>query len=190
MVILSTSTPLPIHNGYQSPETIGGDRIAAACAAHFLALEHNNGHPAWAAVIDAGTAITYDLVDDTGTYLGGNISPGLRLRLLALHEHTAHLPLLNPADEEIERALNGIGHTTTEAILCGVVQGIKHEMEGFIRHARALYPDLFVFLTGGNRFRLADTLKSRIFATDFLVLNGLELILRHSLNDHAPHPSH
>ena len=190
VVILSPDTPLPIRNGYQSPDTVGGDRLAAACAAHFLAFEHNGGRPAWAAVIDAGTAITYDLVDNTGTYRGGNISPGLRLRLLSLHEHTAHLPLLEPTDEEIEEALSGIGHTTDTAILCGVVQGIRREMEGFIRQAQALYPDLFVFLTGGNRFRLANTLKNRIFAADFLVLNGLELILRHSLNAHAPHLPH
>lgn len=188
VVVLSPSTPLPIINGYGTPETVGMDRIAAACAAHFLAKEYNDGVPSAAAVIDCGTAVTFDIIDATGTFLGGNIAPGLSLRLKALHEHTAHLPLLEPTEEEvIAAAENAFGHTTRQAILCGVVQGIQAEINGFVQRAEAQWGKLCVFLTAQPPFHLADTAKSRTFAAEFLVLKGLDLILRHALSKTNAH---
>ena len=185
VVVLSPSMALPIRNGYGTPATVGPDRLAAACAAHFMAQELNNAHPTPAAVIDCGTAITFDLIDAGGTFLGGNIAPGLSLRLQALHEHTAHLPLLQPTEEELKRALRGIGTTTHEAIFCGIAQGIQHEIDGFVRMAEAQFGQLFVFLTAPAPFHLADTAKSRTFAAEFLVLKGLDLILRYTLQANA-----
>lgn len=172
--------PLPIHNGYATPQTVGPDRLAAACAAHFLARQFNGGKPASALVIDAGTAITYDLVDAAGTFLGGNISPGVNLRFQALHEHTAHLPLVSPTAQEIANVPEGIGNTTRSAIVKGVLWGVHMEMETFIRQTIVKYPDLFVFLTGGTPFNLAETAKNRTFVADFLVPKGLDVILRYS----------
>lgn len=177
--------PLPIRNGYRTPATVGPDRLAAACAAHFLAGEMNGGDPAPALVIDAGTAITYDLIDDTGTFLGGNISPGIALRFQALHDHTAHLPLVQPTAEEAAKALSGIGDTTRTAIIKGVVQGVKMEMATFIHQTILKHPAVFVFLTGRVPFPFDDIGKSRTFAVDFLVPKGLDIILRYSRQANA-----
>lgn len=137
---LTHETPLPITLGYRTPHTLGRDRIATAVGA----WSHLNGE-ADALVIDAGTAITYDLVTAEGRFEGGNIAPGLTLRFNALHEHTGRLPLVGP-----EGDLPVIGYDTQTAIRSGVMRGLIEEIKGFIALLQVEHPSLKVFLTGGD----------------------------------------
>lgn len=166
---LDAHTPVPVVNLYKSPQTLGADRLAAVVGACSL----QPGRDCLA--IDAGTCITYDFVDAAGRYHGGNISPGMDMRLKALHTFTGRLPLVSPKGE-----LPYWGDTTETAIRAGVMQGICSEIEGYIRRERKKNPDLLVFLTGGDDFSLdAETRKATI--TDrYLVLRGLNRILKYN----------
>lgn len=166
-IYFDSTTPLPIKNLYRTPETLGTDRLAAAIGAQ----EERPGCDVL--VIDMGTAITYDFVNSQGEYIGGNISPGIEMRLKSLHEFTARLPLIKAKGEK-----PSIGKDTETAIRCGVIDGVKHEIEGFIRSATVKYPFLFVFLTGGDMIDFDESIKRRTFADNYLVLKGLNRILR------------
>ncbi len=163
---------LPITLGYRTPATLGRDRIAAVVGAHTLCP----GHPLL--VIDAGTAITYDLLLPPAHHLGGNISPGLTTRFRALHDYTRRLPLVHEHPH-----VPPIGTTTQEAILSGVVQGIVYEMNGYIDDIRSKHPDATVFLTGGHAFYFEGRLKCHTFATENLVWIGLNRILEYNADD-------
>lgn len=178
IIQLDASTPIPISNGYETPETLGPDRLAAAIGAYYESLNRVGEHRP-VLVIDAGTAITYDLVTADGRYLGGNISPGIHLRFLTLHEHTAHLPLIEVLPLGGDRG--GLGTTTHTAILHGVLDGVRNEIEGFICEFSLKYPKLLVFFTGGDMENFSESVKSRIFADEFLVSKGLDLILKYNL---------
>ena len=177
VIRLDATTPIPIRNGYETPETLGPDRLAAAIGAYYESVNRMGEHRP-VLVVDAGTAITYDLVTADGQYLGGNISPGIHLRFLALHEHTAHLPLIQHLT--LNTQLSTIGTTTQTAILHGVLDGVRHEIEGFICEFSLKYPKLLVFFTGGDMENFSESIKNRTFADQFLVSKGLDLILQHN----------
>lgn len=162
----STESRLPVQIGYRTPETLGLDRIAGVVGASC----ENPGMPIL--VIDAGTAITYDVVTEDGLFIGGNIAPGLQMRLRALHAFTSRLPEVS-AEGEIPR----LGCDTDTAIRSGVVQGICYEMEGYIQELTGKYPGLLVFLTGGDAFLFAERLKTPIFVDKNIVIKGLNRIL-------------
>lgn len=117
------TTPAPVTVAYRTPETLGADRLAAVVGAVTLKPQTD------LLVVDAGTCITYDFVDAAGNYLGGNISPGVEMRLEALHNCTARLPRI-----EADGDTPDIGHDTETAIRAGVVRGIGYELQGCIRH--------------------------------------------------------
>lgn len=165
MLRLSVALPLPLHIAYRTPDTLGPDRIAAAVGAWRRCPGSN------ILVIDAGTAITYDIVTASGEYLGGNISPGKDLRFRALHEYTGRLPLVSPSDE-----VPDVGYSTETAIRSGVIRGIQDEMSGCIARFSSIYESLNVFLTGGDAKLFEKPIKSGIFADEFLVLEGLDSI--------------
>ncbi len=165
-ILLDEHTLLPVENLYKTPETLGKDRIAACVGANFFKPNTN------LLVIDAGTAITYDVVNARNQYIGGNISPGLEMRRKALHTFTRKLPLI-----EMKDSVPAIGATTEEAILAGIVNGLTYEMEGYISALSAVYPGLSIFLTGGDTFYFEKKLKSSIFASRNLLLVGLNRIL-------------
>ena len=123
-------------------------------------------------IIDAGTAITYDLLLKQGVFTGGNIAPGIRMRLKALNHFTGKLPLVEKIGD-----FPLMGTDTETAIRAGVIQGVLFEMDGYIRELKAIYPDLLVFLTGGDAFLLAEKLKTPIFVDKNIVLKGLNRIL-------------
>lgn len=133
-IFLNEPVALPITIQYETPETLGQDRIAAAVGANYLQPGKN------ILVIDAGTAITYELMDHQGIYRGGNISPGMSTRFKALNHYTNKLPLVEEKEE-----IPLLGTTTETAIQAGVVNGIVYEMEGYIREFQEKYPDLLVF---------------------------------------------
>ena len=166
LVIFSHHTSVPIENRYLTPQTLGLDRLAAIVGAQFLQPNKD------LLVIDAGTAITYDFLDSNKVYWGGNIAPGIEMRLKSLHDYTQKLPLIQaePYDELL-------GNDTKTAILAGVLQGIQFEMDGYINTLKIKYPELSIFLTGGSTFYFDTKLKNLIFAEKKLVLIGLNRIL-------------
>ena len=162
----SHQTPVPITNRYKSPETLGADRLAAAVGASSLKPGKD------LLIIDAGTCVTYEVIDAKGNYWGGNIAPGMQMRLRSLNEFTAKLPLVSA-----EGDVSGMGYDTETAIRSGVLRGMKYEIEGYIRSMRRKYPHLLVFLTGGDKINFDTTIKSIIFADKFIVPRGLNKIL-------------
>lgn len=169
-LILDHNTPVPLVNRYHTPETLGKDRLAGAVAASKLFPESD------VLVIDAGTAITYDIVTRNKEYLGGSISPGLAIRFKGLHTFTGKLPLIEAIPfNEIT------GYDTRESILSGVINGTRLEIDGFIREYKEKYPELVIILTGGDAIYFDKKLKSNIFAFPNLVIDGLKLILHYNL---------
>ena len=159
-------TPIPITNRYRTPDTLGSDRVAAVIGASSLKPGQD------LLIIDAGTCITYEVIDAQGNYWGGNIAPGMQMRLRALHEFTARLPLV-----DAEGAVPGMGYDTETAIRSGVLRGMKYEIEGYIKSMKAKYPHLLVFLTGGNRINFHTDITSIIYADKYIVPRGLNKIL-------------
>ena len=164
---ISTRMELPVINRYQTPETLGIDRIVAVIGARSVAPDHG------VLVIDAGTAITYDFADNAGEYLGGGISPGMNMRFRALHEFTAGLPLVKPAEK-----INLVGRSTVKSIQSGVINGLFEEIEGVIRRYRATFgQEINVFLTGGDMHYFENHLKNINFADAYLTHKGIYHIL-------------
>jgi len=163
---LNHRTRVPINNLYKTPETLGKDRLAAVVGAHALFQKTN------CLVIDAGTCITFDFLDNQGNYQGGAISPGINLRFKSLHTFTSRLPLIN------SKNFGGIiGKTTEESILSGVLNGTVAELNCTIQRYQELFTGLQVLLTGGDMNFFDGKLKSNIFAAPNLVLTGLNEIL-------------
>ena len=166
LLVLSPSTNVPFLNLYETPETLGVDRIALVAAAVNKFTKKN------ILIIDAGTCITFDFLNDQSEYLGGAIAPGIEMRYKALHNFTSKLPNLTKKVPQ-----NFIGNNTNESINSGVVNGVIQELEGVINQYKKKYPDLTVVLTGGDTNFLAKQLKSSIFANPNFVLEGLNEIL-------------
>lgn len=162
-----------VHNHYRTPQTLGLDRLAAVAGAADI-------YPGQASlVIDAGTCITYDYIDAGKNYAGGSISPGLSMRYKAMHNYTDGLPLVCK-DENFDR---NFGDDTTSAMVSGVQNGIKYEVEGFINSYQKQQPNLNIILTGGDGVFLDTLLKNSIFAPyikiePYLVLRGLNAVIK------------
>lgn len=139
---LDATTPLPIQLDYETPHTLGADRIAAACGAWTL---HPHGN---SIIVDGGTCVTIDFLDSNGIYHGGAILPGMAMQFQSLHTFTAKLPLIG-YDGLSVADIDPCGHSTRYAIEAGVVCGLHYAIEGFVDYYRSLYSDLRVFYTGG-----------------------------------------
>ena len=170
IMALTHETPIAITNLYRTPETLGMDRLAAVVGAHYLQPDRN------LLVIDAGTAVTYEFIDAEGRYWGGNISPGIYTRFKALNACCDKLPLIDRIGEQTD-----FGYSTETAIRAGVVKGMEFEIAGYITEMQKKYPDLLVFLTGGDNFSFDTNIKNSIFADRFLVLKGLNRILNYNV---------
>ncbi len=166
---LDHNTPIPLENKYNTKETLGKDRIAAVVGAFDLYPETN------ILVIDAGTAITYDILNNKSQYLGGNISPGIEMRFKALHHFTGKLPQVQAAE------MNKLfGTTTEEAILLGVQNGIFYEVDKTIDKFKEFYSNLKVIITGGDANFFDKKLKNYFFVHFNLVALGLNCILEYN----------
>ena len=168
----SASNQTLVNLEYQSPGTLGLDRLAGVIAARSIYPGRN------CLVIDAGTCITYDAVDSKGTYSGGSISPGLNMRFTALHSLTGRLPLVS-ADNDFN---DWQGRDTAGSMISGVQNGIFYEVTGFIESYQERYPDLQIILCGGDANFFDTRLKNTIFAHTFktephLVLIGLNEVI-------------
>jgi type III pantothenate kinase len=166
LLVLNSSTKIPFNNCYETPTTLGVDRIALVSASVKKYPNKNT------LIIDAGTCITYDFVNHKNDYLGGAISPGIKMRYHALHHLTANLPLL-----EAKTPKHLIGHSTSESIHSGIINGILKEIDGIVQEYEKKYQDLTVILTGGDTKFLSKQLKSSIFANSNFLLEGLNFIL-------------
>jgi type III pantothenate kinase len=171
-LLLQPGLPLPIQVHYKTPQTLGADRIAAAV-----------GGAAYCAgkavlVFDAGTCLTHEFITQEGNYLGGAISPGLHMRLRAMHSFTARLPLaaLLPGEEP-----PFTGQSTQECLQSGAYWGMLGEIESTILRYRKISPQLEVILCGGDAKTFENKLKGTIFVVSELVLFGLNEILRYNV---------
>lgn len=167
---LNQQTPIPIENRYGTPETLGKDRLAAVVAAQFLSPGQN------CLAIDAGTCITYNFLNSAGQFLGGNIAPGLNMRLKAMHHFTAKLPLI---ERQTEGAMPDLVGTTTEhAMRNGAQMGLLAEVEGFVERFQKQFGATQVIITGGDGAFLHQHLSiKKIYFEPNLVLIGLNRIL-------------
>lgn len=168
VLVLDAQLALPIRVKYQTPHTLGVDRLAAACGAHQI---FPNTH---CLAIDAGTCINYEFLDASGNYHGGAISPGVSMRLQAMHQLTARLPLLQPLANPA-----WLGQDTASCMLSGAVIGALEEINGFVSRYQSLYTPLQVIITGGDVQLFESQLKPSIFVAPDLVLVGLNRILLH-----------
>ena len=161
--LFNTSMKLPLTIQYQTPHTLGPDRLAATLGAQKLSPENTP-----ILTIDAGTCITYDWLTPTREYIGGAISPGMHMRYIALHQQTGKLPLVSH-----ESFQNPFGTSTNESILCGVQQGIIGEINHQIDLFNEKYPQARIYITGGDAMFLAEHIKSEIFVEPLLIHHGL-----------------
>jgi len=166
---LGKELKLPYKNLYQTKETLGADRMALVAGA--MQFFPDNA----CLVIDAGTCVTYDLLNSSQEYLGGNITPGLHMRLNAMHAFTGKLPL-----PEWEIPSDFLGRSTDTCLLTGAYFGLVGEIEYLITRYQKNNPDLKVLLTGGDGEVLAKSIKTSIFAHEQLLLYGLNKILTHN----------
>ena len=166
---LSYETKIPFQNNYGTPTTLGVDRIALMAGAAYNYPNQN------ILVIDAGSCITFDFMNENGIYKGGSISPGIEMRYKLLHKFTANLPLLKP-----ESDVGLIGDSTINSIHSGVVNGVLAEINGIIERYKLEYGKLTPILTGGDTYFLAKRLKNGIFANPNYLLEGLNSIMRYN----------
>ena len=169
VIELTEKTILPITNNYGTPKTLGKDRLASAAGAYMRLPDQYH------LMINTGTCITMDIINDKGEYLGGNISPGMNLRIKAMHDYTANLPIVEPINPKVD-----FGYNTVTALQNGAVMGTILEVEAFISRMKGKYPLININLTGGYAEFLAKYLESKIFVRPYLVLEGLNEILLHN----------
>jgi type III pantothenate kinase len=171
LIVADCSTPVPINNLYQTPTTLGMDRLAGVTGASDYFPRRD------VLVICVGSCLTMDFISSNSQYLGGSISPGLQMRLKALNYFTGKLPLETPTLELPPLT----GGSTRQAILSGVFNGMIAEIDGMIHRYKTEYPDLAVVLSGGDIIFFDKKLKNRIFAIDNIVLRGLNKILEYNV---------
>jgi len=158
-------TATPVVNKYASPETLGLDRLAAVIGAKYLFPSQP------ILVIDAGTCITYDTLNELGEYHGGSISPGIHMRFEAMHHFTSKLPLV-AFDKNFNKTY---GDNSKDAISSGALNGVLYEAEGFITAQLKLHPETKIILCGGDAAFFVSRFKNSIFA--HLILHEPNLVL-------------
>ncbi len=168
---LDSTFIFPFKLNYKTPESLGNDRLALAAAATILFPNSNN------LVIDAGTCITIDFIDNNNHFMGGSISPGVKMRYDSLNHYTANLPLLKS-----ENNFNYPGDSTNASIHAGIIGGVSNEINGFIKQINSRNDKVNVILTGGDAKILSKTLKITIFANQNFILEGLNSILNLNKN--------
>lgn len=172
LYIVSHQSPIPFKNLYATPKTLGIDRIVLAAGA---VLSYPNSNRL---VVDAGTCITYDFINDKNEYLGGSISPGIQLRYKSLNDYTANLPLLSP------EPINFLtGNSTSASIHSGVINGVTAEIDNIIHQYKGVHSNLTVILTGGDAVFLAKRLKNIIFANSNFLIESLNALYQYTIEN-------
>lgn len=163
---LSHTSRLPFRSLYETPRTLGTDRIAA------LAFGYNKYPGRNVLLIDAGTAVTYDLLNESGVFEGGNISPGIGIRYRALNEFTGRLPLVSP-----DNKYDILGRNTENAIRSGVQQGLVFEINEYIRNLKKTHRNLEILMTGGDARYLSEKVEHKVSYEKDMIIEGLNYIL-------------
>jgi type III pantothenate kinase len=163
--ILSYKSKLPFKIEYETPQTLGSDRIAAVAGAYSRFRGEN------VLIIDSGTAITFDFLYGD-LYKGGNISPGIDMRFKALNKFAEKLPLV-----EKSTGFSFPGRNTTDAILAGVIGGVTYEINEYIRTFKKEHKDIKVVMTGGDSGFLKERLSYQTYYKPDIVIDGLNYIL-------------
>lgn len=166
---MSVDTPMPVRIAYATPRTLGLDRVAAAIGAYSLCTDSHD-----ILVIDIGTAITYDIVSADGIYRGGNIAPGLDMRLRALNHFTARLPLVT-IDDTTE--VPQWGNDTVSALQAGALEGVVGEILHYRNNTGA---NAHIVVTGGQAPLILRHLPFQPITHPHLVSLGLYTILRYN----------
>jgi type III pantothenate kinase len=161
---ITVDTKLPIFIDYETPQTLGIDRLVACVGAWQLFKKP-------CLVVDIGTCMTLDVLDEGGIFSGGNISPGPKLRFESMNNFTSNLPLVS-----LNKESKTIGKSTEEALQSGVKFGILYEIEATYSQLLIKNPDFKLVLTGGYTNFFDNMLKEGIFAEPNLVLKGLHAI--------------
>ncbi|MDD2983142.1 MAG: type III pantothenate kinase [Crocinitomicaceae bacterium] len=161
---------IPLQISYETPETLGADRLANAIGAYSISKKT-------CLIVDIGTCVKFDIVDDSGTYLGGSISPGLNMRYRAMHEFTAGLPLVNNF-----KPAKLIGKSTVDCMHIGVMRGMQAELDSFIKTYTSEYQDLDIFITGGDAHYFDFDTKNNIFVNENITIYGLFITLQAHAN--------
>ncbi|MBD5210062.1 MAG: type III pantothenate kinase [Barnesiella sp.] len=166
LLTLTASTPLPIGNRYATPLTLGVDRIAAAVGAFTL-------YPGRELLVaDIGTCVTYDRIDADGNFLGGNIAPGIGMRLRAMFTFTKALPdVASAGDTPV------CGYSTDSAMRAGAFYGVVAEVKYY--HT-LLGGEGLTLLTGGWSEKVARALDIDAKLCPLLVNRGLNRILQYN----------
>jgi type III pantothenate kinase len=171
-LFLNANLKMPFINKYETPNTLGADRLALVAGGLFIYPNKP------ILIIDVGTCLTFDFVSEKGVYYGGSISPGLQMRLNALHTLTGKLPLVSLGEPK-----DLIGKSTKESMLSGVVNGIQIEIDGIIDWYKLRYPQVKTILTGGDSAFFDKKLKNSIFADADILLKGMHFILEHNTHE-------
>ncbi|MEX2512016.1 MAG: type III pantothenate kinase [Cyclobacteriaceae bacterium] len=171
-IFFDQNLPLPIKNRYKSPLTLGLDRLAAVVGG----MGFSGSGPLL--TVDLGTCITYDFLNEFQEYLGGAISPGVNMRAKAMNQQTAKLPLVKMPAADI----SFVGTDTVTCLQSGIYFGVYEEMNGFIARYTSAYPELKVFICGGDANYFESLTKDHIFVIPNLVLYGLDRILMYNVD--------
>ncbi len=162
----------PFKNKYKTPNTLGTDRVAAVAGAILLFPKQN------ILIVDAGSCIKLNFINAKGEFLGGAISPGIRMRFKAMHIFTGKLPLIQALSFN-----DLIGKNTRESMLVGGVTGAVAEVDSMIRLYAKEFSGLRVILTGGDASFFENKLKNPIFTHPNLIAEGLNSILNHNFRN-------
>jgi len=166
-------TTIPLTMGYDTPETLGADRLATAIGGFSLYPDVD------LLILDFGTCLKFDFVSKEGKYEGGSISPGLNMRFKAMHTFTEKLPLLSMPENFPAQP---IGRSTADSMQHGVLLGMLAEADGMAGFYRQTYPDLKVLVTGGDAEVFEGRLKNAIFVRQNLALLGLAETMKYNAN--------
>lgn len=174
-ILFDHTTPVPIHNLYDTPQTLGQDRLAAAVGGNVLCPDTN------LLIVDAGSAITYDFVSADNSYMGGNIAPGIKMRLTVLRQMTKKLPQVEVEENQL---IPLFGRNTYDAIAAGVLRGIVFEVKGYMRTLAERVGEFTTIISGGSAPYIVNNLQQPVRAEKHLVLIGLNHILEYNIQSH------
>lgn len=169
VIVAGSHLRYPFIIDYKTPETLGQDRLAAVSAVYALYRGKN------VLIMDCGSCITYDFLTGEGRYVGGNIAPGLQMRLKAMHDYTDHLPLV-----KLPSQVHWLGQTTEQALQAGSVTMAILETRGLISYLKENYGHLTTVLTGGDAELIKNHLPGQNFLHTDLILTGLNEILKYN----------
>jgi type III pantothenate kinase len=178
VAIVDAEMPLPFELAYDTPQTLGADRLAAAAAAWLRYGGGANGSTdatrRSVIAVDAGTAVTYEVIDAGGVYRGGAIAAGPVLTQRTLRSGTAQLPTV-----PLVFPTSPIGTSTRDAMQSGIMWGFVDSVQGMTNRLSALLPDEpVILLTGGWSPVLAEHLDHVDHVAPHLVLEGVRALVQ------------